>query len=177
MYRNGGVCGLYAGYRITLMGIVPYMAVQFAVYRALKHAFIPSPSQPQPQQQTAASNHIDWRNACVGFCAGVGSKFLTQPFDLVKKRSQVAAFAWEQSIASTSHAATDSSSAAVATSRNRFNRPIGIVTAFQSVIANEGGIRALWKGSVPSLLKAGPTSALTWMTYEACVSLLTRSNH
>lgn len=92
-----GIRGLYAGVSPTLAGIVPYMGLQFAFYDLLRSSFsllhqrdewsylpshvtdyLPSPSLVAP--------------SICGAGAGVGAKIMTMPFDLLKKRLQVARF-------------------------------------------------------------------------------------
>jgi solute carrier family 25 citrate transporter 1 len=42
------------------------------------------------------------------------------------------------------------------------------------VIAKEEGVLALWKGITPRLLRIMPGQAITFMTYEAVSSFMTR---
>ncbi len=132
-----------------------------------------------------------WENASIGFCSGLTSKFLAMPFDVIKKRVQVSRFAWEQSIAALPSASASASAAVTAStasasadaqaaqalartvqkSRSQLvvseAAELGVWRCAQVIVRDEGW-RALWKGTVPSLLKAGPTAAVTWATYEAC---------
>lgn len=81
-----GIGGLYTGMCPTLIGIVPLMALQFGSYEAFKQAIrnakAPADVDPNSLQLTFMEQ------SCAGFSAGVISKFLTMPLDVIKKRFQ-----------------------------------------------------------------------------------------
>jgi len=52
----------------------------------------------------------------------------------------------------------------------------GIVQAI-TLIAKEEGVAALWKGITPRLMRIMPGQAITFMTYEAVSSGLTRRGY
>lgn len=81
MKEEGGVVGLYKGLSPTLLGIAPYVGLNFAVYETLKGF--------------AASHHdkdtdlpVTWRLA-FGGVAGATAQLVTYPFDVVRRRMQM----------------------------------------------------------------------------------------
>ncbi len=61
MYREGGVRGLYCGYRATVTGIVPYMACTFATYHGFQRALIALKQVRSPHltlTRTALARHL-----------------------------------------------------------------------------------------------------------------------
>jgi solute carrier family 25 S-adenosylmethionine transporter 26 len=69
--RVGGLKGFYGGYGITMCREVPFAAIQFPLYEALK--------------RKTDSNSAIVRGAC-GSLAGSVAAFLTTPFDVAKTR-------------------------------------------------------------------------------------------
>jgi len=130
------------------MGVVPYMATQFAVYETLVAALFEHKrlsGRLGPKKDIA-----DYERLAIGFVAGVLSKLLTLPFDVVKKRVQVDGF-----------------------NHDRVDKPRGLLAPFRlaRAIVEQEGIRGLYRGCVPSLAKAGPYSATIFVTYNWCIGL------
>ena len=71
---------------------------------------------------------------------------LKQPLDVIKKRFQIAGFQY-----------------AVATST--LAPPTGVWSCARSIVAREGWA-ALYKGVVPSMLKAAPNAGVTFVAFE-----------
>jgi solute carrier family 25 thiamine pyrophosphate transporter 19 len=91
--------------------------------------------------------------AC-GVFAGAFSKFATYPLDVIKKRYQIAGFKY-----ASHHSSTTAP-------------PItGIWSCASSIVRKEGWL-ALYKGTVPSLLKAAPNAGVSFAVYEFLRSLL-----
>lgn len=138
--HDRGPRGLYAGLGATLVEIVPYAALQFGLYDVL----------------TAAAADGDGRRASpaarfvCGLAAGTAAKLATHPLDVAKKRYQVAGLARPAA-----YGARVPAAAARATLRNSVAR-----------IATTGGIAGLYKGALPSILKAAPQAAVTLAAYE-----------
>lgn len=139
IFKREGFMGFYHGMMPTLAGVVPYMAIQFSIYERLKQRL---PTDRTHTQEGAA-----------GFVAGILSKFLTMPFDVVKKRIQVAGFQfYDASI--------------------RVKSMLSITT---NIIQHEG-LKGLFKGSWPALIKAGPNSAITFAVWEMSVRFVDRNS-
>lgn len=84
-----------------------------------------------------------------GLVSGVLAKLATHPLDVAKKRAQVAGLARSTA----------------------YGQRVGLETT-QSLtrclagIYRQEGVAGLYKGTVPSLLKAGPSAAITFAAYE-----------
>jgi len=146
--QREGFVGLYRGMWPTLIGVVPYMATQFAVYETLVAAVFEQKrlsGRLSPKKDIA--NH---ERLAIGFVAGVLSKLLTLPFDVVKKRVQVDGF-----------------------DHNLVEKPRGLLAPFRlaRTIVEQEGVRGLYRGCIPSLAKAGPYSATIFYTYNWCIGL------
>lgn len=141
--RQHGVVGLYAGLRPTLVEIVPYMALHFAIYERTKAL-------------TLENLHLQYlhpiHSASLGAFAGTTSKLLTLPLDNAKKVMQV---------------------------QPQFNPHASRAPQYRGIgdvlysLWSRGGILAWYRGAVPSLLKAAPNSAITFLVYESTKKHLT----
>lgn len=81
-YRNeGGIRGLYRGVWPTSIGVVPYVALNFAVYEQLKE-FIPQGMDPST---------ANFYKLTIGAVSGGVAQTITYPFDLLRRRFQVLA--------------------------------------------------------------------------------------
>jgi len=85
-----GLGGLYTGITPTLIGIVPLMALQFGCYEAFKQAIRNAKAEPGVDPNSLPLTFME--QSLAGFSAGVISKFLTMPLDVIKKRFQVSGF-------------------------------------------------------------------------------------
>lgn len=172
--RYDGVTGLYTGLTPTLLGIVPLMALQFASYehcRALTNQYYTTYSDTSIQQSIC------------GFTSGIFSKFCTMPLDVIKKRYQIHAFDWQtyqRYLTSTDAQQSLHQLQQHKLSRKQlYNIQIADHRPFNSMydcirgIIRYEGIHGLFKGTIPSLLKAGPNSAIMFLVYEQTHKLLT----
>lgn len=81
MKDEGGVVGLYKGLSPTLLGIAPYVGLNFAVYETLK-GFAAS------YQNRDSELPVTWRLAFGGI-AGATAQLVTYPLDVVRRRMQM----------------------------------------------------------------------------------------
>ena len=81
--RDKGVTGLYKGINATLMGIAPYVAINFTVFNQLKRRYLPDRSQ---------TNYFDLINLSLGAVAGGVAATITYPTDVVRRRMQLQGF-------------------------------------------------------------------------------------
>jgi len=161
--REQGLSGLYRGLGVTLVEIVPYAALQFGLYDALsaawtsarvaqiaaerKAAGLSSSGGPDPPQDK-------FQAFTCGLLAGLVAKLTSHPLDVAKKRYQVAGL--QRSL--------------------RYGARVESVLAAKPLFAclaeiyQREGLRGLWKGSVPSMVKAAPAAALTFTAYEALIA-------
>lgn len=133
MREEGGVRALYRGIVATAMGVAPYVGINFAAYEALRGIITP------PGQTT-----IPRKLAC-GALAGSISQTLTYPFDVLRRKMQVAGMK------------SDHLNPGV-----RYN---GALHAMTSILRTEG-VKGLYKGLWPNLLKVAPSIATSFFTYE-----------
>ncbi|KAL2101163.1 hypothetical protein ACEWY4_002924 [Coilia grayii] len=146
MYGTEGMFTFYRGLVPTLVAVFPYAGLQFFSYNILK-------GLTGPQNSKESKGGL--QSLMCGSLSGVISKTLTYPFDLFKKRLQVAGF-------------------------EEARKHFGQVRTYQGFrdcvvcIAREEGIRGFFKGLSPSLVKAAASTGLTFFTYEVFVNLLVR---
>jgi len=162
VYQANGIRGLYVGLGPTLVGIAPYMGLNFALYdasratiRRLCHDYIPE-SKITYRKWVA---HLEATIA--GGLAGTVSKLITMPFDVVKKQMQTAssAYHFEKQLG------PSSASSATLT-------PLPSAWTVVQNIVRTNGVQGLFRGCWPALIKAGPGSAVIYGTYEGILRLL-----
>jgi len=95
--------------------------------------------------------------AC-GSAAGLCAKVTVYPLDVIKKRLQMEGFQYGRVV--------------VGSARHYH----GFVHCARQIITYEG-LRALYKGLGPSVLKALVTTGLHFSTYEQCVTIIRRLYH
>lgn len=144
IYAHAGLRGFYAGLHPTMVEIVPYIALHFAIYEHLKQRILKSDPHA-PHLKTHQS-------LLVGAASGTASKFLILPLDNAKKIMQVEA-----------HFAHPD------TSRPHYT---GITHVLRTVWSRDG-LRGWFRGTAPSLVKAAPNSAITFAVYEAAKRYVT----
>jgi solute carrier family 25 (mitochondrial citrate transporter), member 1 len=91
-----------------------------------------------------------WQSLMLGGVSGALGPIVNNPLDVVKTRLQ------KQVVVD-----------------GKTPKYTGLVQAC-GVIAKEEGVLALWKGIVPRLLRISPGQAITFMTYEAVSSTMTK---
>ncbi|XP_046893403.1 mitochondrial thiamine pyrophosphate carrier [Hypomesus transpacificus] len=137
IYRTEGVLAFYSGLSPTLVAVFPYAGMQFFFYNVLKKLMGP------PEKDSGGN----LKSLVCGSCAGVVSKTLTYPFDLFKKRLQVAGFEEAR------------------VKFGQVRRYKGFVDCVLN-IAKEEGFRGFFKGLSPSLVKAAFSTGFTFFWYE-----------
>jgi len=170
IYRNDGIHGLYRGLGVTLVEIMPYAALQFGLYDAFNQLWEQAAAKKQqqrhkqqPSQQSYWSSSIDSmlddkkvQAFTCGLAAGLLAKLGSHPLDVAKKRYQVAGL--QRSL--------------------RYGARVEervAATPLLSCLANiytKEGVAGLWKGSVPSIVKAAPAAAITFTAYEVLLGLM-----
>ena len=183
--RSDGLLGLYHGLWPTLVGIVPMMAIQFHTYEhckgvlrqrnrsRLSAASTPSSRSSPPPLSSPSLSPLQ-QSAC-GFIAGMVSKLATMPLDVIKKRSQVRAFDYhrdqqQQTVTPHQHSGAGAGSSGGGGGGGgggrRAQQPAWGVLRMAHSIWQQEGVAGLFRGSVPSLIKAGPYAASMYFTYE-----------
>ncbi|NXL86981.1 TPC protein, partial [Alectura lathami] len=146
MYRTEGPHTFYRGLTPTIIAVFPYAGFQFAFYNILQKF-----SEWMIPAEGKEGGNV--KNLICGSCAGVISKTLTYPFDLIKKRLQVGGF----------------ERARAAFGQVRTYR--GLLDCMRQIMREEGPA-GFFKGLSPSLLKAAISTGLIFCWYELFCSLL-----
>lgn len=149
IWREEGFKGMMRGNLANCVRIVPYSAVQFGSYNLYKKLF-----QAHPDAELSPLQRL----TCGGI-AGITSVVFTYPLDIVRTRL---------SIQSASFA---SLTAAQITERNKHLPGMGSVLV--KMYKTEGGVRALYRGIVPTVAGVAPYVGLNFMVYESIRGYLT----
>lgn len=145
MVRNEGPASLYKGLFAGIVQIAPAAGIQFAMYHELLFSISSFAGPTMPIH----------RIVC-GAVAGVVAKAVTLPFDTIKKRLQIIGF----------------KDGRVGFGRHRDYQ--GSWHCFVTIVAEEG-VRGLYKGALPTILKSMLSSMLTFMVYDEVMLALKTS--
>lgn len=148
--RTKGIQGLYAGLSPTLVVIVPYAALQFGSNDTFKR-WCQEWNQARSRHAGVMSEErlSGVQLSLCGFAAGMVAKVATNPLDVVKKRFQVEGLERHPKYGA----------------RVDENAYKGMWHALRRIFQEEG-LAGLYKGVVPSVIKAAPASAVTFVVYE-----------
>ncbi|GMM27523.1 Mrx21 protein [Martiniozyma asiatica (nom. inval.)] len=133
-YKEGGFKGLYRGFVPTSMGVAPYVAFNFCIYEQLKESaqfYIPEYSKHTILMLS------------IGALSGGIAQSLVYPFDILRRRFQVA---------SMNHGSLGFQYS-------------GVWDAIKTIIMKEG-VKGLYKGWVANMWKIMPSMAVQWSTYD-----------
>ncbi|CAI5728337.1 unnamed protein product [Peronospora effusa] len=147
MWTTQGFRGFYSGLGATTFQIAPYMGLSFGIYSTLNEVA----AQHRSKQENVDADV--WMPLSTGLSyvgsgavAGFVSKLVVYPLDTVKKRMQMR------------HVPRCETYGVIPMYSSSW-------TCFFDVLQREG-IRGLYKGTVPSLLKSVVTASTTFATYE-----------
>lgn len=150
--QQHGFRGLYRGLNITLLEIIPYAALQFGLYDTFTAAW----SKAHRRRLSAKGRdlqdkdgHSSFERFMCGLCAGTLAKLTTHPLDVAKKRFQVAGLPRDARYGA----------------RISQDAVKSLRLCLQQIWQREG-IHGFYKGSLPSIIKAAPSAAVTFATYE-----------
>lgn len=141
--RERGVRGMFLGMGATFYRDVPFSAIYWASFEALKHRMdAPSGSGATGRSGLAAAPQVV-RDFVSGAAAGTVAAFVTTPIDVVKTTMQV--------------------------DRNA-EQHCSMLKTLGCIVRREG-VAGLFKGLVPRLAKIGPACAIMISTYELLKSV------
>ncbi|OCF31669.1 solute carrier family 25 (mitochondrial phosphate transporter), member 23/24/25/41 [Kwoniella heveanensis BCC8398] len=144
VYRTeGGIKGLYRGCWATAVGVAPYVSLNFYIYESLKSLFLPSETTSQFSEPELAL-----RKLSCGALAGGTSLIFTHPFDVLRRKLQVAG---------------------LSTLSPQYN---GAIDAMRQIIKNEGFWKGMYRGLTPNIIKVTPSIAVSFYTFETVRDLL-----
>ncbi|KAH6808717.1 Mitochondrial substrate carrier family protein [Perilla frutescens var. frutescens] len=146
---NRGIRGLYAGLTPTLIEIIPYAGLQFGTYDTFKRWAMAWNRYRSTYAVEADDAPSSFQLFLCGLAAGTCAKGVCHPLDVVKKRFQVEGLQRDPRYgARVEHRAY----------RNMHD-------ALRQILHREGWA-GLYKGITPSVIKAAPAGAVTFVAYE-----------
>ncbi|KAK1438496.1 hypothetical protein QVD17_04305 [Tagetes erecta] len=151
--REEGPRALYKGWLPSVIGVVPYVGLNFAVYESLKDWLVKSrPFGLAEDTELSVTTKL----AC-GAAAGTVGQTVAYPLDVIRRRMQMVGWKHAASVVT-----ADGKSALEYT---------GMVDAFRKTVRYEG-FGALYKGLVPNSVKVVPSIAIAFVSYEVVKDLL-----
>lgn len=154
VFREEGARALYKGWLPSVIGVIPYVGLNFAVYDSLKHWLIKEKKFGLAQDNELS---VATRLAC-GAAAGTVGQTVAYPLDVIRRRMQMVG--WK-----------GASSVITGEGRTVKLEYTGMVDAFRKTVRYEG-FGALYKGLVPNSVKVVPSIAITFVTYELVRDIL-----
>ncbi|XP_059301572.1 mitochondrial adenine nucleotide transporter ADNT1-like [Lycium ferocissimum] len=154
--REEGPRALYKGWTPSVIGVIPYVGLNFAVYESLKDWLVKT--KPLGLVDDNSELGVVTRLAC-GAAAGTVGQTVAYPLDVIRRRMQMVGW---------SHAAS------IVTGDGRSKAPLeytGMIDAFRKTVKYEG-VRALYKGLVPNSVKVVPSISIAFVAYEQVKDLL-----
>ncbi|KAJ6351752.1 hypothetical protein OIU78_007617 [Salix suchowensis] len=149
--RTRGFRGLYAGLSPTLVEIVPYAGLQFGTYDTFKRWTMAwNHHRSSTTSFTSTDDSLSSFQLFVcGLAAGTCAKLVCHPLDVVKKRFQIEGLQRHPRYGA----------------RVEHHAYKNMVDALRRILQVEGWA-GLYKGIVPSTVKAAPAGAITFLAYE-----------
>jgi len=142
--RSEGVRGLYSGIAPTLFVAIPNFAISYSVYGTLKEYVLDDSLfyNLRKINDESGEESLGFRLTLLcGAASGIFSTLVTFPFDTVRRRMQIQNLHVE-----------------------KINRMNGY-EQFMSII-RKGGLRSIYRGLTPELLKVVPMVGTMFTTYE-----------
>ncbi|KAJ3402037.1 mitochondrial thiamine pyrophosphate transporter, partial [Chytridiales sp. JEL 0842] len=143
-----GLRGFYRGVWPSAVQIMPYMGIMFQSQSLFSNFFKAVEDRWLKQEHEWVNGSLEFLS---GGLAGIISKTAVMPFDVVRKRMQVQG-------PDRNHYIFDSIP--------RYSEK-GMMACARQIVRHEG-VLGLYKGLWPSLLKAGPSSAVTFLVVGEC---------
>lgn len=132
LVQEQGLRSLWRGLELTLWRDVPFSGIYWTGYEYLRHKF----KQHETFRRGGEAGFFE-EAFTAGWLSGTFSAFVTQPFDVSKTRRQV-----------------------YATVENGGGGEVSSTLRLMRTIQKEEGVRGLWKGCVPRMLKVAPACAI-----------------
>ncbi|KAF0717892.1 Aste57867_2033 [Aphanomyces stellatus] len=142
--RTEGICGLYRGCLSGLVGAIPFEGIQFASYEYGK-SFVTEHRWPASRWPADKASLDTVDHLVLGGFSGAVAQTVAYPFDTIKKRLQLQA---------ANHVAKN-----------------GMIDCFYQIVRTDG-VRGLYRGSVPNMVRLLPYSAVMFASYEAAKTCL-----
>ncbi|KAF9921068.1 mitochondrial thiamine pyrophosphate transporter [Linnemannia zychae] len=185
IYRKDGTRGFYRGMSPALIQVIPYMGIVFGSYDVLKNfaswlkrmagvesSYAKRIITSSPRSESTASSKLSssserpvktvgqfllgLEDLICGGLSGVIAKTSVYPLDMVRKRLQIQGSELQVETAAGSVAGTTS------VSNTAIKKPHMTVWRCMVQIVQREGYLALYKGLLPGLIKAAPSSAVIY---------------
>ncbi|ETW04439.1 hypothetical protein H310_04713 [Aphanomyces invadans] len=142
IYRKEGMRGLYRGCLSGLVGSIPFEGIQFACYEYSKSYAV---QQRWPAWRWPEHKHQlnSLDHLVIGSWSGAIAQLVSYPFDSVKKRLQA----------------------------DTAKRYTGMLDCLDKVVREEGAV-ALYRGTLPNMVRVVPYAAVMFASYEAAKDFL-----
>ncbi|CAJ2653893.1 mitochondrial thiamine diphosphate carrier 2-like isoform X2 [Trifolium pratense] len=143
-----GFQGMYAGLSPTLVEIIPYAGLQFGTYDTFKR-WTSTWNHNRYSHITGDDSLSSFQLFICGLAAGTCAKLVCHPLDVVKKRFQIEGLQRHPRYGA----------------RVEHRAYSNMYDAVQRIFRSEGWA-GLYKGIIPSTVKAAPAGAVTFVAYE-----------
>ncbi|KAI5923809.1 calcium dependent mitochondrial carrier protein [Camillea tinctor] len=140
MFAEGGVRAAYRGVTMGLIGMFPYSAIDMGTFEFLKTTYVGYRAKARGCHEEDAQPST-FATGLMGASSGAFGASIVYPLNVLRTRLQTQG--------TQMHPA----------------RYTGIWDVANKTIRNEG-VRGLYKGLMPNLLKVAPALSITWMVYE-----------
>ncbi|XP_052190206.1 mitochondrial thiamine diphosphate carrier 2-like [Diospyros lotus] len=147
--QTRGFKGIYSGLSPTLVEIVPYAGLQFGTYDTFKRWAMAWNQYRSSNGSSADDSVSSFQLFICGLAAGTCAKAVCHPLDVVKKRFQIEGLPRHPKYGARVERLAY---------RNMYD-------AVRQILQMEGWA-GLYKGIVPSIVKAAPAGAVTFVAYE-----------
>lgn len=148
--KEEGMMALWRGWLPSVIGVVPYVGLNFAVYETLKDVMLNVYELPDERQLSVVT-----RLGC-GAVAGTMGQTVAYPLDVVRRRLQVSGWQGVKDLHS---------------DHGRAIAYRGMTDCFVRTVREEG-MQALFKGLWPNYLKVVPSIAIAFVSYEQIKEML-----
>ena len=151
LYKEGGMAAYYKGLVPALLAVTPQAALQFGFYSLLTNLL---DSLVTRKDEELGERITLLGSLSCGGIAGMGSKAILYPLDVVKKRLQISG--WEKG-----------------------REGLGVTPVYSNMrncireMFLKEGLSSLYKGFTPALIKAVSTTSLHFMAYEYVCQVIT----
>ncbi|KAI1366322.1 mitochondrial carrier domain-containing protein [Xylaria arbuscula] len=140
MFAEGGTRAAYRGVTMGLVGMFPYSAIDMGTFEFLKTNYIQYKAKASGCHEEDAQPST-FATGIMGASSGAFGASVVYPLNVLRTRLQTQG--------TSMHPA----------------RYTGIWDVAHKTVRNEG-VRGLYKGLMPNLLKVAPALSITWMVYE-----------
>ncbi|RYO74196.1 hypothetical protein DL764_010950 [Monosporascus ibericus] len=140
MYAEGGARAAYRGVTMGLIGMFPYSAIDMGTFEFLKATYVGYMAKKYGVHEEDAQPNT-FATGIMGATSGAFGASVVYPLNVLRTRLQTQG--------TSMHPA----------------RYTGIWDVANKTVRNEG-VRGLYKGLMPNLLKVAPALSITWMVYE-----------